>query len=352
MNDVIEKICSRGFEAYIVGGYVRDYLLGFESHDLDICTNAKIEDIIDIFGDEGTAYEKYFSYHLNYEDYSYDITSYRKELKYLKNKPTKIEYASDLKTDLLRRDFTINTFAIDSSGRFVDLLNAKRDLDNRIIRVVGNAYDRFNQDKTRIIRALRFSSTLGFELDDDIKEFLKEHGDLIKQIPLEYIKKELDRIFDSERCEQFLQLVKEYKLEEYLNIEFDVIKKSSDRYGVWAQINTTLPLSNEEKRICKEINYLVGEGELKLEDFYTYSDTVVRNAAAILDLDESVREFYLFKDMHSIVDINIDIKTLSKYVKVKDIRKMYKLIEKNIMMGNVSNDTASIEEFIRSGRYE
>ena len=147
MKEIIDKIIEEGFECYIVGGYVRDYLLGYDSKDIDICTNAKVDDIIKIFKDTGKANKNYFSYHIKDGEYTYDITSYRKELEYKKNKPVKLEYAKDLKTDLLRRDFTINTFALDHNGNLIDILGAKEDLDNRIIRVVGDTEEKLLEDK-------------------------------------------------------------------------------------------------------------------------------------------------------------------------------------------------------------
>ena len=352
MNEIINKIISNGFDAFIVGGYVRDYLLGFSSYDVDICTNAHIEDLIKIFKDEGIPNKQYYSYHIKKNNYNYDITCFRKELEYKKNKPIKLEYAKDLKTDLKRRDFTINTFAIDKNNKLVDLLNAKSDLNNKIIKVVGDTSKRLEEDKTRIIRAIRFSCTLDFELDNDIKIFLKNKGHLLNEVPREYIKKELDKIFDSTNYFKFFNLVKEYKLNKYLNIEFDDIKKSYDKMGVWAQVDTSLPLSNEEKKIKDNIKYLVLENALNLSNMYLYNDEVIKNAASILNLDNDLKEFYEFKNLHSIIDINVNMDTLSKYVKVKDIRKVYKSIEKNILEGKRNNDAASIEEYLRSGRYD
>lgn len=84
MKEIMDKIIEEGFECYIVGGYVRDYLLGYNSKDIDICTNAKVEDIIKIFKDSGKTNINYFSYHIKDGEYTYDITSYRKELEYKK----------------------------------------------------------------------------------------------------------------------------------------------------------------------------------------------------------------------------------------------------------------------------
>ena len=352
MNEIVDKIVLSGFEAYIVGGYVRDYLLGFSSYDVDICTNAKIDDLVKIFGDLGTCNKEYLSYHIKNDKYNYDITCYRKELLYKKNKPIKLEYAHDLKSDLLRRDFTINTFAIDPDGKFVDLLNAKNDLNNKIIKVVGDTNLKLTEDKTRILRALRFCSVLDFELDNKIKEFLKDNGKLLNEIPKEYVRKELDKIFDTDKYNKFFKIVEYYKLDKYLNIKFDKILPSYNKYGIWAQIETTLPFSNKEKETINNIKYLIKNNNLTLSNMYLYDEITIKNAAAILNLDSELKEFFEFKNLHSIIDINVSMDVLSKYVKVKDIRKVYKIIEKNILAGKLNNNKNDIEDFLRRGRYE
>ncbi len=352
IREIIKKIVDAKFEAYIVGGYVRDYLLGLKTNDIDIATNASVDDLIKIFGEMGTPNPKYYSYHILKDNYRFDITSYRKEFEYKKNKPIKIVPADDLKTDLLRRDFTINTFAMDKNGKFVDLLNSKIDLDNKVIKVVGDTYEKFNEDKTRIIRAIRFACTLNFELDDGIKEFLEKNGHMLNEMPREYIKKELDKIFDSDSYNRFFDLVKTYKLDKYLSIKFDNIHQAYDRIGIWAQIETLLPLSKSEKKDIDCIKYLISNHVLSISNMFDYNDIVVKNAGCILNLDRDVKEFYEIKNMHSIIDINIDMEILFKYVPIIDVRRVYRKIEREILQGNLSNDEFDIERYIRNREYD
>ncbi len=253
MREILNKLINNGFEAFVVGGYVRDYLLSLKSYDIDICTNAKIEDIINIFNGIGKVNKEYYSYHIEKDNITYAITSYRKELEYYKNKPIKLEYASSLEEDLLRRDFTINTLAMDIDGNIIDLLDAKEDLNNKIIKVVGDTYNKFNEDKTRIIRALRFSTVLDFKLDKYIDDFLNKNASLLKEVPKEYIKKELDKIFSNKNYLKFFEMVDKYNLKPYLNINYSNIKPNCDKMEVWAQLDTTLPLSNKEIKICNAI---------------------------------------------------------------------------------------------------
>ena len=353
MNDIVKRIIESGYEAYIVGGYVRDYLLGMPSKDIDICTNAPIEEIMKLFEGRGRAFKEYYSFHIEENDYTYDITTYREELKYRRNKPVELKVAKDLKTDLLRRDFTINTFAIDSNGKLVDLLNARADLNAKLIRVVGNTYDKFNEDKTRIIRALRFASCLDFELDDEIIDFFSnKNAYLLNEVPKEYKKKELDKIFDSNGYERFFYIVDRFNIAKYLNISFDNIKKAYNRFGIWSQIETELHFSNKEKAIINGIRELVNKKEITYYDYSMYNKDVIFNAACILRKTNKIKLYEKISKIHSIIDIDLDMDFLIQNVRESDIIDAYKEIERSIIEGELSNDRSEIEYYIKELYYE
>ena len=133
---VLEKLESFGYKAYIVGGYPRDLYLKRTSSDIDICTDATPKEIMNIFDEIITTNFEYGSITISYEKIKFEITTFRKEEKYKGfRKPSKIKYVETLEEDIKRRDFTINTLCIDKNGQEIDLLNAKNDLDNRIIRM-------------------------------------------------------------------------------------------------------------------------------------------------------------------------------------------------------------------------
>ena len=347
MKEIIESLVKEGFEAYIVGGYVRDYLLGMTSNDIDICTNATIDDIIRIFKERGTAFRDFYAYHFKEDDITYTITSYREELEYKDNKPIKMKVAKNLGTDLLRRDFTINTFAIDKNGYLVDMLGAKRDLDSRIIKVVGDINTKFNEDKTRILRAIRLSCVLDFDLDPEIIDFISKYNYYLKDISDDFKKKELDRIFDSSCYNKFFYLCNRYSLSKYLNISFGNISDVYNRYGVWAQIETTLPLSKRDRRIVNAINKLLEKHDIGIEDIDKYKEEVLYNAASILGINDKLKALYEMKELHSLFDIDITIDIMLRYINVRDFKRVYKLIERNIMEGKLRNNRDDIEEFLR-----
>ena len=348
MKEIVDKLVEEGFEAYIVGGYVRDYLLGISSNDVDICTNATIDDLIKIFGDRGVYFKDYFAYHIKDDKYTYTITSYRKELSYKNNKPNKIESAKNLEEDILRRDFTINTFAIDSNNRLVDILDAKKDLDSKIIRVVGDIDKKFNEDKTRLLRAIRLSCTLDFDLEPKILEFLEKHSNYLKNISDEIKVKELSKIFDSVNYSKFFYLCNKYNLNKYFNISYDEIKESYNKYGVWSQIETDLPLSKKYKKIINKINDLVNKGDIGIYDLSLYNDDVLYNAASILGKSDKLKILKDLNNAHSLIDIDISIDLMLRYVNVKDYMKVYRLIERNIMEGYLDNNNDEIEEYLKT----
>ena len=348
MKEIIKRLYESGYDAYIVGGFVRDYLLGIQSNDIDISTNAPINELKRIFKGMGKSFDKYYAYHINLDGYSYDITTFRKELNYKKNKPTKLEVAPDLKTDLLRRDFTINTFALDYDGKLIDLLDAKKDLNSRVIKTVGNATKKFNDDKTRIIRAIRFACTLDFDLDEDIIKFInKKKVYLLNEVSKEYLKSELDKIFDCERYDKFFYLINRFEISKYFDIKFDEVKPSYNRYGIWAQIETSLPFSTKELNIISGIKKLIEKGDIDYSDFDLYNEEVIFNAATILGLES---KYQVYKDicaLHSIIDIDADLDLFSKYVREPYIKKAYRKVERSIMEGVLNNDRQSIEEYLR-----
>jgi tRNA nucleotidyltransferase/poly(A) polymerase len=178
VKNIIETLKEKGFEAYVVGGCVRDFLLNKDPQDWDITTNAKPEEIQKIF--PNSFYEnKFLTVTVKTESKKdlpaqagnlseIEITTYRFEAKYSdKRHPDEIKYADKLEDDLSRRDFTINALAMDLDKKVVDLFEGKKDLKNKIIRTVGNPEERFSEDALRMLRAVRFATTLNFTIEEE-----------------------------------------------------------------------------------------------------------------------------------------------------------------------------------------
>ncbi len=250
--NILNKIESSGHEAYIVGGYVRDFLLGKSSYDVDIATSASVESLLKLFKNS----KSYFEYGcIKFEEgkFNISITSYRKELKYSNNKPSDIDYNVSLEEDALRRDFTINAIYMNKEGIIIDPFGGVKDLKNKEIKVIGNIEERFKEDANRILRALRFMSILNFSLDKNLLKFIINNKRLIKNINYEKKKEELDKIFKSKNYQIFLNFVKTNDLLNEFGLGYNNIKKCDNYLGIWAQIDFD-KCYNFSKRELQAIN--------------------------------------------------------------------------------------------------
>lgn len=210
LKSVLETIQNQGYEAYIVGGYVRDSLLGIENYDIDITTSATPDVLKQLFKDYELE-EQFLSFgsvKFNFNKYHIEITTFRKEYDYIKHrKPSKIEFAKTLKDDLIRRDFAINALCFDGE-KIIDLFGGIRDLEHKIIKTIGNPAIRFEEDALRILRALRFSSKLSFDLDLETKQAIIDNCKYLDGIAFETKYRELKGILDGRN---YLAIIKEYK---------------------------------------------------------------------------------------------------------------------------------------------
>ncbi|MBG9988167.1 CCA tRNA nucleotidyltransferase [Aerococcaceae bacterium DSM 111176] len=185
---ILEQIESHGYEAYFVGGSVRDYLLSLEIHDIDIATSATPEEIKSIFPVTIDVGIEHGTVIVRYQGESYEITTFRVEGKYSDfRRPDKVDFVRNLEEDTLRRDFTINALAIDKEGQVYDYHGGMIDLRNELIRAVGVPTERFNEDALRMLRAIRFASQLGFEIDETTMSAIQELAPLIEKIAMERI---------------------------------------------------------------------------------------------------------------------------------------------------------------------
>lgn len=208
---VLKIINSNKYEAYIVGGFARNLYLNKTSDDIDICTNAKYEELINLFPD--MINKGFGSYILKYKGFIFEVTTYRRELEYMNNRYPKVEFINDVKEDLKRRDFTINTLMIDKNEKFIDLMNARDDIENKIIKCVGNTDIKIKEDSLRIIRALRFSSDLDFKLDDELIFSIEKYKSNLKNISSKRIEKEISKV---KKIDKFNNLISYFKINNYL----------------------------------------------------------------------------------------------------------------------------------------
>lgn len=186
-----------GFEAYMTGGCVRDYVMGAVPKDYDITTSALPEETKGVFS-EYTVIEtgiKHGTVTVLIDGTPLEITTYRTEGEYLDNRhPSSVSFTRSLREDAARRDFTMNAMAWDKSGQIRDFFGGCADIDAGLIRCVGNADERFQEDALRIMRALRFSSVLGFKIEESTMEAAKKYKSLLLNISAERVREELIKL--------------------------------------------------------------------------------------------------------------------------------------------------------------
>ena len=187
---IIDTLLEKGYQAYAVGGCVRDCLMGNIPHDWDICTNALPDEVKKIFRGEKIVETgiKHGTVTLIKEHMPFEITTFRSESTYSDNRhPDSVVFEKNVNADLSRRDFTVNAIAYNPYDGFIDLYDGVNDIENRTIKAVGNSDERFKEDALRILRALRFASVLGFTIDEDTSSSVHNNKELLHNIAVERI---------------------------------------------------------------------------------------------------------------------------------------------------------------------
>ncbi len=194
---VIERLKASGYEAYGVGGCVRDLLMGVVPHDYDVCTSAQPQETMACFHGQRLIETglKHGTVTVMVEGEPIEVTTYRTDGEYTDGRhPDQVAFVKNLKEDLKRRDFTINAMVMDEKGHVVDYFDGQRDIENKLIRCVGDADTRFLEDALRILRALRFASTLGFKIEKETAASIHKNKQRLNLIAKERIAVELNKL--------------------------------------------------------------------------------------------------------------------------------------------------------------
>lgn len=356
--NILERIEENGFEAYIVGGYVRDYLLGINSSDVDICTNARVRELLDIFSDYNVSSNEYGAVKLITNDSRIDITTYRRDLKYNgSRRRVEIEYVDNLLDDINRRDFTMNTLCMNKEGNIIDVLNGKEDIEKKIIRCVGNIDDRLNEDPLRMLRAVRFATTLNFEIEEELYKELKRNRTLIAQLSRERIKEELNKILTSTNALRGLKMMRNLGFLDYVGIDFnDNLIYVSDICGMYSQLTLKkeFPFSKEEKETIKAVKNILNYGIIDENVIFTYGLYVSLVAGSILGVErEYITSLEKNLPIKRIKDIKISSDEICSILNIKlnkIIHLVYDELKDLILKGKLINDNNSIKEYLMVNR--
>lgn len=357
MNKLIKKILTKiessGFEAYVIGGYVRDLLLGNISLDIDICTNATPKDLIKMFPNAST--KNLGGIEFKHKEYHFEITTYREELKYKNRKPVEFNYINSLVADLNRRDFTINTICMNSKGEIIDLLNGLKELNNSEIKMVGDIETKLKEDPLRIMRAIRFATILNFNLESKLYKALKKHNKKILTLSGTRIKEELDKIFLSNYLKKGLNLLDELGVLKLLNIKYESdIVPVKNLEGIYAQINIDyeLPFTKQEKENIKNLKKIIKAGEVNAFTIYNYGLYISTIAGEILNINKKeITKIYRSLSIKDKKDIDIKaeeiVNILGDYYSNK-IRNVLNKLEHLIISGKLKNKKSEIIKYLKT----
>lgn len=264
---------DNGFEAFVVGGCVRDGIMGKTAADWDMTTSATPQETLEAFKDFRTIPTgiKHGTITVLIDKQPLEITTFRIDGEYTDNRrPDSVNFTRDIENDLSRRDFTVNAMVYNEKSGIVDLFGGMEDIKNKIIRCVGDPDKRFNEDALRIMRAIRFSATLGFEIEEKTAKSIKENKHLLKNIAAERIRVELEKLLLGKDAERILL--------EFSDVIFEIIpeleKTSGVKqncpyhvYDVWEHIVKSVAVSEKNKyiRLCMLLHD-IGKPQMKTTD--------------------------------------------------------------------------------------
>lgn len=357
IKNILTKIENKGYEAYVVGGYVRDLLVGISSYDIDICTNATPKELLNIFPKASSRNLGGIDFKI--KEYHIEITTYREEIKYKNRKPIEFNYINNLVVDLQRRDFTINALCMNSKGEIIDLVGGIDDLSTLKIRIIGNEEEKICEDPLRILRGIRLATILNFNLDSNFYKAIETNKDLILTLSNTRIKEELDKILLSNNVRKGFNLLNDLGILDLLEInKWKEIIPIKNIEGMYAQlkINIDLPSTKEEKSNIISLRRIINSKTIDKFTLYHYGLYLSQVAGEILNVDKKViNKMYKDLPIHDKKDINIKAEDIVKSLDIeysKLISIILKDIENLIIDGKIRNKTSDIIKYIKDHKSE
>lgn len=341
--EIMEKVQAEGFDIYLVGGFVRDFYMKNDTNDIDMATNAKIESLEKIFkGEEYTT--NYNCLTFKKEGFLIQISPYRKEGKYINHRyPSKIKYTRSLKKDSNRRDFTCNSIYLSKDLKYIDFHNGIKDIDNKILRSIGNSAQKLKEDSLRILRTIRLAMKLDFKIDEELSLAIKNNKKYLKELSYTRKKEEIEKMFYIDK-DKFYYYIDLYDLYDELDINKDIVKTSYIE-GFWYQTNYyKYPLKKEMLRTIKKIELYINKELSKDDLFYLeYNDIKILSELKNLNYDylKQVKDSIKIKD---ISDIYIDYSYLKN--KKYNITKIKEDILHKIINNELDNNYNDIISYI------
>ncbi|KAA0958189.1 CCA tRNA nucleotidyltransferase [Planococcus kocurii] len=365
---VIDTLKNAGFEGYIVGGAVRDLLLGKAPQDVDVASSALPQQVKALFKrtvdtgiDHGTVL-------VLLDGEGIEVTTFRTESGYSDNRrPDSVEFVLSLKEDLRRRDFTINAMAMTENQEIIDPFGGQEDLQNQIIRAVGNPDERFEEDALRMLRAIRFTGQLDFIIDMKTLHSIRRHARLIKAIAVERLKSEIDKIFVNPRTQKSMAYLWDSVLTKFLPagelFQVDWIPYKSNGRSTFGwfyllhQQNRQFSavkeyrFSNEEKKLIEKSLELTKLETWDQWTYYHYSIEQLEMAALVTDNVENLAAAKQQLPIQSKSDIAANGLDLMQWSGDKSgpwLKVWIEKMEKLIVYGELENDKELIKDWFKN----
>lgn len=380
---ILQKIEEAGFEAYFVGGSVRDLLLKRKIHDVDIASSAYPEEIKQIFPKTIDTGIKHGTVTVLYQGKSYEITTFRTESGYQDfRRPDHVTFVQSLAADLKRRDFTINALAINHQGEIVDLFDGISDLKKHLIKAVGNPKTRFHEDALRMMRAVRFMSQLDFQVESNTEKAIHDNHQLLSKISVERIRDELVKMGLGVNAQAAFKLFLATDLNENVP-DFQGKKKQLEVFSqlkacpqeeaeFWAVIIILLQINNERiaafmhdwknsNAMTERVRQIVAFFDLLSNktpddyDLFLTGKQVLRSALAVSHIlgqpvdDQALLDCYDALPIKKSRDLAIDGKFLIAHglQPGPQLGKVLLQIKRLVVCGQLANDPSAIEAYLK-----
>ena len=365
--NILKIFNEHGFEAYFVGGCVRDYLLGESFSDIDITTNALPSEVKKIFHKTIDTGIQHGTVTILINNVGYEVTTFRTEEDYKNHRaPEKVEFVSNLREDLDRRDFTINAMALDYKGKLFDYHNGDNDLSSKIIRTVNNPNERFYEDALRMLRAFRFSSKLGFEIENNTLDAIKKNAELIKFVSIERIVNEFKKLLAGKGNLKSLELLIDSKLNSYIPF-FEEVNEIQDLSSysfcqslyILSIINDIsfeklkfLKLSNKEIKLVKQFDLINQEFKNNTQIeliLYKYNREDIKFICEYFGYDKEKNIDERILTINSFNDIDITSQEIISTINKNPgpwIKSITLELEKEILLGRLNNNKKDILDFL------
>lgn len=386
---ILEKIKAAGFEAYFVGGSVRDALLDRPIHDVDIASSSYPEETKAIFDRTVDVGIEHGTVLVLENGQEYEITTFRTEDVYVDyRRPSSVSFVRSLEEDLKRRDFTVNAFALNEKGKIVDLFDGLEDLENKLLRAVGVPHERFHEDALRIMRGFRFQASLGFDLEEATFDAMKECAPLLEKISVERTFIEFDKLLLSPYWRQgleamlvsgayhYLPEMKDRKeaIERLFDLELEFTFTTSEQ--AWAALVLALEIQDIPKfmkywktsrNFAKTVERIVGilnireKRSLDKRDCYKYDKRLLLLAEELREASELSVDYLAIEQVYDSLTIHDKHEVVvNGGMLIKDygfqsgpaLGDILTKIEYAIVDGELANDKEAILTFIQQLKEE